>query len=303
MFDIIQVPDDAPEMLEQIGTKDKFWFDERRRIFKAARPTTGEDWAEKVACELCSLLDIPHANYELATWKGKRGVVAETIVPQDGRLILGNELLPRVFRDYPHGSIGSKAHVRVKQHTVRRVLAIIKALQPPIGFTPFNDVSSAAEVFIGYLMLDAWIGNQDRHHQNWGLILAKDRQVHLASTFDHASSLGRNEPEKTKQEILTTKDMNRVKRYMERARSALFADESSDKPLTTLEAFTSAARFHGQAALAWLKHLEDVSLSETERILRQVPPSIISEESIEFAQRMLVLNRSRLLNCTGMLLT
>ena len=45
-----------------------------------------------------------------------------------------------------------------------------------------------------YLLLDAVIGNVDRHHENWG-ILGKDVdgsvKGRLAPTFDHASSLGR----------------------------------------------------------------------------------------------------------------
>ncbi|MEG3898961.1 MULTISPECIES: hypothetical protein [unclassified Microcoleus] len=45
-------------------------------------------------------------------------------------------------------------------------------------------------------MLDAWIGNTDRHHENWGFVevrASKTPQViaHLAPTYDYASSLGR----------------------------------------------------------------------------------------------------------------
>jgi hypothetical protein len=45
-------------------------------------------------------------------------------------------------------------------------------------------------------MLDAWIGNGDRHHLNWGLVRNKltpniIETIHLAPTYDHASSLGR----------------------------------------------------------------------------------------------------------------
>lgn len=50
----------------------------------------------------------------------------------------------------------------------------------------------------GYVTLDALILNTDRHHENWALIRARSsdgRLIHrVAPTFDHASSLGRNEP-------------------------------------------------------------------------------------------------------------
>jgi serine/threonine protein kinase HipA of HipAB toxin-antitoxin module len=50
-------------------------------------------------------------------------------------------------------------------------------------------VDGADDVFLGYLMLDAWIANLDRHHENWGLVLTKDITGHLAPSYDHASSL------------------------------------------------------------------------------------------------------------------
>ncbi|MBN4005279.1 hypothetical protein [Nostoc sp. LPT] len=55
-FPIIDVPLDAPEADEDLGTKEKFWFRHQylgRCLFKKARPNTGEDWAEKIAAELC----------------------------------------------------------------------------------------------------------------------------------------------------------------------------------------------------------------------------------------------------------
>src|SRR5712691_13257238 len=36
----------------------------------------------------------------------------------------------------------------------------------PIGWTPFAGVREAVDVFVGYLMFDAWIANTDRHHEN-----------------------------------------------------------------------------------------------------------------------------------------
>ena len=96
MYEIINIPNDAPIQYEQMGTKSKFWFlddDGRRVLFKEGRPGTGENWAEKVCCEICELLGLPHANYELAEWKGQRGVISPTIVEEWYRLVHGNELL------------------------------------------------------------------------------------------------------------------------------------------------------------------------------------------------------------------
>jgi hypothetical protein len=296
MFQIVEVPSGAASLTEQLGTKPKFWYDEgnKRRLFKEVRAGTGEDWSEKVASELCALLHVPHAPYELAIWRGKRGVVTDTFVPDGARLVHGNELLVRFIPDYP----GAK-FFRVRQHTLRRVLAIAEHVSPPIGFTPFGDVESAVDVFVGYLMVDVWIANQDRHHENWGLVsVPKNRIIHLAPSYDHASSLGRIETDEEKRDRLHTRDRNRtVERYVERATSAFYASETSAKPLSTLEAFISAATLRPKAAISWLKRLESVSSEETEAILREVPQDRLSDVSTEFAQRILVLNRRRLLGC------
>ena len=103
MFPVVEVPDDAANLPEQLGTKPKFWFGTKgnRYLFKEVRPGTGEDWAEKVACELCEALGLPHAAYQLAIWRDCRGVVSPNFVPDGGILVHGNELLSRVDGSYP----------------------------------------------------------------------------------------------------------------------------------------------------------------------------------------------------------
>ncbi|MGJ3248762.1 MAG: hypothetical protein ACFE0I_22150 [Elainellaceae cyanobacterium] len=74
-FPVIEISSDAPEESEAMGTKEKFWFRDPERglcLYKKARPNTGEDWSEKIAAELCQLIGLPHANYELAAFNGDR---------------------------------------------------------------------------------------------------------------------------------------------------------------------------------------------------------------------------------------
>jgi hypothetical protein len=62
-------------------------------------------------------------------------------------------------------------------------------------FTRNGSLRDHVWLFPGYLMLDALIGNTDRHHENWGArVLAGlgngRRMAVLAPTYDHASSEG-----------------------------------------------------------------------------------------------------------------
>src|SRR2546423_2642816 len=93
MYPILEIPPEAYESLEQVGTKSKFWYDDHRKMFKRGRPGTGEHWAEKIACELCSLLGLPHAAYEFARSVGQVGTTTDNFVPENGRLELGNQIL------------------------------------------------------------------------------------------------------------------------------------------------------------------------------------------------------------------
>ncbi len=224
MYPVIVVPDEAGDILEQLGTKPKFWFSDaesNRYLFKLNRSegedATGEDWSEKVVSELCELLGLPHANYEFATWKDQHGVASLSFAPPRGRLVAGNEVLIQIEKGYP-----KERFYGVRQHTLRLVLTIMKqdVIQPPLNWDTFGAVQSALDVFVGYLMLDAWIANQDRHHENWGFIVSPDITIHLAPTFDHASSLGWNETDSIRLQRLSTRDRRRtMERYVERALS------------------------------------------------------------------------------------
>ena len=69
------------------------------------------------------------------------------------------------------------------------------------------DGLSAWEVFVGYLVLDALIGNTDRHEENWAVIVSESGR-YLAPTFDHASSLGFLLSDPQRLERMSSKDRN-----------------------------------------------------------------------------------------------
>lgn len=143
VYPVIEVPEDAPTQLEQLGTKGKFWFhgeDGRRVLFKEGRLGTGENWAEKVSCEVARLLGLPHAHYDLACHRGRQGTVTPSFVPSDGRLIHGNELLAKSAEDY---DADERFHAR--QHTVRSVVGVLRHVRVPADWDPANRLRLLAE--------------------------------------------------------------------------------------------------------------------------------------------------------------
>ena len=113
---------------------------------------------------------------------GLPGACAQSFLPDDSALVHGNELLQEVDQTYPVTELRG-----VSKHTVDAVFKQLFSVDPPVG-SP--STLSAADCFVGYLLLDALIGNGDRHHENWAVIHdAATRR--LAPSYDHASSLGR----------------------------------------------------------------------------------------------------------------
>jgi hypothetical protein len=298
MFAITKVPADASEVTETLGTKDKFWYGNQRFLFKEARGGTGEDWAEKIAAQLAHALGMPHAEYDLADWDSPtgsvRGVVTPNFCPPGAALTLGNELLSEADPGYAQGQVSK---FRVQAHTVERVLRTLEGRNPcfPLGWVSPASLADAVDVFIGYLLLDALIGNTDRHHENWGIVSLPERTVHLAPTFDHASSLGCHLLDQKRAERLRTSDRNfEVRAFAGKARSALYRQETDPKPLLTFEAFLDAAAERPAAARYWLERLDGLDEPEIAIIVNDVPRDRISDTAVEFAQTLIVVNKSRL---------
>ncbi|QLE59236.1 hypothetical protein FD725_01670 [Nostoc sp. TCL26-01] len=182
----------------------------------------------------------------------------------------------------------------VSQHTIDIVLQVIEALDVglPIAWTPPSGIQKAVEVFVGYILLDAWIGNGDRHHENWGFVrskVASTETIHLAPTYDHASCLGRDLFDEQRQK-------RSVEAYANKCYSAFYNSVENKKPLKTFDVFHRVAFRYPQAAHIWLASLERISRANTRLIFNRIDKSRISNVAIEFAQKILSVNQNRLLD-------
>jgi len=322
MFDIVHVPPNAADTLESVGSKRKFWYtqyvqgedDESNRaedwLFKAAREGTGEDWAEKVASELCSLLNLPCAMYELATWTEEKngeattwnGVVTRRMEEEQERLTLGNEVLADHVNRYP--AVEGDRFYKNPHYTLDIALDVLGSENLDVRLSPEwpvpDAVTSVPEAFLGFLLIDAWIGNTDRHDNNWGVLEKSTSEGPvrtLAPTFDHASSLGRELTDERRREALTTNDKNRtVQAYVGRCRSAFVNAAGSDDTIHPTEAFRRGADRYPEAASAWIHQLETIASAAVKRIFDRIPEARISDVSTQFALRQLSINRDDLLD-------
>lgn len=295
------------DQLEQLGTKPKFWFydatiDSNKVLCKVGRNRTGENWAEKVAFELAKKLGLPAATYELATWSNEQAVISKFFLPEEGRLVHGNELLSL------NDGYDEERAFKLKQYRLETVFNfwhnVVKVIQLPLLFSK-NESGldhSVLDLFAAYLMFDCWIGNQDRHDQNWGIVLDYNKKegerFFLAPSFDHASSLACRMSDIEREQRLSTLDTGySIAKFTEKAKTPFYSDDGK-KRLTTLECFQYASVISGQPEIMrwWLARLDSIGESDIKAILTQVPSEFgMSEVTVEFTMNYLELNKQRLL--------
>ena len=299
------------DQLEQLGTKRKFWFYDdnghqvQKKLCKEGREGTGENWAEKIACELAVLLGIPTANYDLAMWRGKQTVTSASFVPENGRLVHGNELLATLTEGYDE-----KRAFELKQYRLSTVIGFWQLtasrgkVQLPLGFNPIVEgaVHHVIDVFVAYLLFDCWIGNQDRHDQNWGIVLnytgERGIELFLAPSFDHASSLSCRMSDQQREQRLITRDTGySVAAFAQKANTPFYSNDGKQR-LSTLDCFQLAATLskRPQAIRQWLDRLGSIGVQQIRDILMQTPEAFgMSEVTVEFTVKYLEVNKQRLL--------
>ena len=289
---------------EQMGSKaGKVWLEapaggpieSGRWLFKARTTQSergrqfpkGDDWAEKIAGEVAVRLNIPAAPVELAVRDGEQGTISRDI-SRGQTLVLGNEVLFGQDPDYDR-----RRRRSVPGYTVEAVLSALRALgtSAPAGETRRD----ACSVFVGYLLLDALVANTDRHHENWGVLVASDDRVppELAATFDHASSLGFQLSPEERHERLNARDTRRsLEAYAMRGRSRHFAGSPSlvDLAEAGLRLCPAAVRNDYQ------ERLESLGQEALDEMVAAIPEDRLPYEAGRFSIKLVEANRRRLLD-------
>ena len=287
-YRIIEIQPDWVLEEEAMGSKEKFWFremdDSPDWLFKYPQPNTGQHWAEKIAAEVADALDILHARVELALFLGVQGSATESFARAGRELYHGNQVLAGQLRDYDSGK-----QFRQSDHTLANIFAALeRALEAP------EAVRGAKERLAEYLVLDALIGNTDRHHENWAILRKRTPSGWLemvAPTFDHASSLGRELLDegagKSRQRILTE---GRLPQYAEKAPGAIYWRATDRRGISPLELVRRAAALHSKPFRRALQRLDKLSRDTLRGIVERVPEGWMSEQSRTFAFELMSYN-------------
>jgi hypothetical protein len=288
---------------EPIGRDAKLWVREPRVpsrsrerdwLFKPVIVTAsghrqGEDWTEKIVSELGGLLGVPCAEIELAVRCGVPGSISRNVAPDGWNLVLGSVLLSTGSSHYQEGQLRPPGR---PGHSPRTIVQAPERCQPPAG----SGRLTAVEVFAGYLVLDAWVANQDRLDQNWAVLgqAATPGELRLASSYDHASSLGFNLLDARRETLL---DYGAVAAWAARGTAHRFEhdpgsssrdpDARGSCPCCSRPRWTEASRH-------WIERLSGLEWAEVENVIARTPN--LSDVTASFILDLLTINRRRLLH-------
>lgn len=239
-----------------------------------------DDRVEKLACGLAKLLALPSAEIALVRRGGAEGLISHNVATT------GWSLQPAdvVLSEYPgYVSCGSDRKMRERPgHNMANIELLLDAMLGP----PASDLSTwrAFDVFVGYLVFDAWIANTDRHAFNWAVLLSPEGD-RLAPSFDHGSALGSGLEDASRARWLSQD----VGSWCSKGLARRF---EGGRSVTLVElAVVALTRASAQAA-SWIEMLGDLKRDEWQALISGIPGMSVVEGT--FVDEVLEANRRRL---------
>ena len=295
-YPILELRADSPEVIEQLGSKPKFWFrmpdDEQPWLFKFTRENTGEDWSEKIASEIAHLLDIPAAQVELAAFMDQRGCASRSFVEtkKGFDLFHGSEVMAGRVLGYQKSKQWHQS-----DHCIKNIITAVE-----VTFPVKQQRTHQLLILAGFIVLDAIICNTDRHHDNWGLLRGPSEHgkvMHqVAPSFDHASSLGRELGDDKRNAILASKDG--IAKYAMRGRGGIYWDCEDAKSENPLSLTIKAAKMYPKYFQAWFERLRTLNLGDIAGIIERIPVELMSKTARAFSMQLMTYTIERLRETT-----
>jgi hypothetical protein len=241
------------------------------------------DWSEKVVNKIGDLLSLPVARSEFATgyFNGSvnivEGILSVNCIPENSQVFTGESLLISNINNYRSDNLAD--------YTVEnclKSLELANVLPPNSWQQSVTGIETGADLFVGYLMLDALCINRDRHYHNWG-VMAVDDRLELIPSFDHGLSLGS-----------TDNISYSVDRYASRFKSPF--QSRTQQQLSTFSALEIAAQLYPDAANIWQERVKQVTPAQIAAIFDCIPAARITPAATKFAINLIAYNQQKIID-------
>ena len=230
------------------------------------------------------MLGFEHAAVNLSTTNGALGSVTKSFLEDGETLHHGNEILEQYVSNYD----GFKRLHQSKQ-TIENIFSVLTET--------FTDESSvrAAKIQIGtYFVLDALIGNTDRHHENWGIRCRSESTNllrSLAPSYDHASSLGRELMDQRRERILKDKAIHK---YSAKGRGAVYWKSDTKHGPSPLDLVRRSVPRYSELFAPSLDRIRNMDEESLKHIVDRIPTGWMTRSARKFAIELMCYNLDRL---------
>ena len=256
MYEVIDISTWSQDLsIQASGTREKYWVQATKErkdklLFKIPK-VRGEIWAEKVAAEIGKSIDLNMMNVSFATHNEREGVLLENFSPNGIEMYDGGEILSTVVEQF-----------NPKELDDYSIENITKAL----------DHFDLIDQFISVCVFDSLIANQDRHCENWAIMLVKGN-YEFSPIYDNGSSLGFNESEEVLREYL--RDEVRFKAFTNRAKTLIEVNGNRKPKVKQLMDYLSV--HFAKTVNREIDRTQSLDYNKLNTILDKVPDHLMSD--------------------------
>ncbi len=269
------------------GRSEKIWLSYKNEIglFKfpkqfSDKNITTEHISEKLASEIAGILDIPCAKVEIGTYNGRLGSISYKINKDNEFLLEGINFINKSYPNYDIDTL---------YDPVEQVYYSFPMISPIIESLSFE------KEFVEMVAFDALIGNSDRHHSNWALLVAfqslNKLRVSFSPLYDNGSSLCCYIKEKDIDSFLG-KDTRRLQSLVQtKSKSRIRIDAFNKKEPQHLDVLAYMLRndIYKTHFIAFAKKiLERLDLSTINHLLHNYPNNLLSDNRKKLIEQFLL---------------
>ncbi|MBE7438210.1 MAG: hypothetical protein HS115_07100 [Spirochaetales bacterium] len=144
-----------------------------------------------------------------------------------------------------------------------------------------------SDVLLRYFIFDAFVGNTDRHHDNWMIIQTSKGTVskqRIAPTFDHGPCLGGMRPPgwPTRDYL---EDSEKLRRFYQSGRSAIYGQQGYLRfPDLVRACFAWEVAAHGNPDVCkdMVRRIVGLGATRIERMVSRIPADFVSDQDRQF---------------------
>lgn len=203
-------------------------YDNEKYLFKPLEEADYNVWGELLSEEIAKFLNIPCAEYRVATLGDQKGIISKNFLKKEDTLVIGSEIYQNFFNEIHYHKNGYnipsyllELEQSPKKNYAFRYLNNLEQTWIILNNSSIidkKDVPNIVNALTKMLLFDLITLQCDRHPNNWGIIKTNSA-CHLSPLYDNSLSFGLGYPfmdrriENFRSEIMNSKilkDKDRV---------------------------------------------------------------------------------------------